>query len=86
MRRQLIRFLKKKFSKKIVSELEKRLNFYKKNNLNFEKVLDIGAHNGEWKELFQKIFPEIRLVLVFRFSLSPGILGSLVSKQLCGQQ
>ena len=34
MRRQLIRFLKTKFSKKIISELEKRLNFYKKNGLN----------------------------------------------------
>tara|TARA_Y100001970_G_C14082708_1_gene775613 strand:- start:54 stop:749 length:696 start_codon:yes stop_codon:yes gene_type:complete len=64
MRRQLIRFLKKKFSKKIVSELEKRLNFYKKNNLNFEKVLDIGAHNGEWKELFQKIFPESQILMI----------------------
>ena len=46
MRRQLIRFLKAKLSKKIISELEKRFSFYKKNGLSFKKVLDVGAHNG----------------------------------------
>ena len=64
MRRQIIRFLKAKFSKKIISELEKRFSFYKRNGLNFKKVLDIGAHNGEWKALFQNIFPDSDILMI----------------------
>lgn len=64
MRRKFKRFLKSTFSTRVITELEKRLNFYKKNNINFKKVLDIGAYKGEWKDLFQKIFPESDILMI----------------------
>jgi len=64
MRRKFKRFLKSTFSTRVITELEKRLNFYKKNDINFKKVLDIGAYKGEWKDLFQKIFPESDILMI----------------------
>ena len=64
MRRKFKRFLKSTFSKRVITELEKRLNFYKKNGINFKKILDIGAYKGEWKDLFQKIFPESDILMI----------------------
>jgi FkbM family methyltransferase len=64
MRRKFKRFLKSTFSTRVITELEKRLIFYKKNNINFKKVLDIGAYKGEWKDLFQKIFPESDILMI----------------------
>ena len=64
MRRKFKRFLKSTFSTPVITELEKRLNFYKKNGINFKKILDIGAYKGEWKDLFQKIFPESDILMI----------------------
>lgn len=64
MIRKIKRLLKSSFSKKFDSELEKRLKFYEKNGARFKKILDIGAYNGEWKDKFQKIFPESEILMI----------------------
>ena len=64
MRRSFKRFLKAKFAKKVVSELEKRLRFYENHGINFKKILDIGAYNGEWKDAIQKIFPQSEILMI----------------------
>ena len=64
MRRKFIRFLKATFSKRVLTELEKRLNFYKKKGINFKKILDIGAYKGEWRDSFQKLFPESDILMI----------------------
>ena len=34
---------------------EDRFNFYKKIGIKFNKVLDIGAYEGHWKDMFKSI-------------------------------
>lgn len=64
MIRKIKRLLESSFSKKINSELEKRLKFYKQNGAQFKKILDVGAYNGEWKDTVQKIFPESEILMI----------------------
>jgi len=64
MIRKIKRFLKSSFSKKIESELEKRLKFYKQNGAQFKKILDIGVYKGEWKDEVGKIFPESEILMI----------------------
>ena len=50
--------IEKKIKKifKILPEYDqkKRLCYYKSIGINFDRVLDIGAYIGSWKEMFQK--------------------------------
>ena len=60
--------IKKKIEKKIkkyfkiISEYnqEVRFNYYKSLGINFNKVLDIGAYLGTWKEMFEKLTELLR--------------------------
>ena len=65
-------FIKKKIDKKlrkflkIVPEYsqEVRLLYYKSLGIKFDKVLDIGAYIGTWKDMFKKIFPESNILMI----------------------
>jgi len=65
-------FIKKKINKKlrkflkIVPEYnqEVRLLYYKSLGIKFDKVLDIGAYIGTWKDMFKKIFPESNILMI----------------------
>ena len=60
--------IKKKIEKKIkkyfkiISEYkqEVRFNYYKSLGINFNKVSDIGAYLGTWKEMFEKLTELLR--------------------------
>ena len=51
---------------KIVPEYsqEVRLLYYKSLGIKFDKVLDIGAYIGTWKDMFKKIFPESNILMI----------------------
>ncbi len=42
----------------------KRLNFYKNKGINFLKVLDIGAFEGNWSKMLKKIFPNAYILMI----------------------
>jgi FkbM family methyltransferase len=42
----------------------KRLNFYKNKGINFLKVLDIGAFEGNWSKMLKKIFPNANILMI----------------------
>jgi FkbM family methyltransferase len=64
--------IKKKIEKKIrkffpiIPEYSQpaRFNYYKALGIKFEKVLDIGAYLGTWKDMFQKIFPGADILMI----------------------
>jgi FkbM family methyltransferase len=43
---------------------EERFKFYKNLGANFNKVLDIGAYEGEWKQMFQNLFPNSEILMI----------------------
>ena len=65
-------FIKKKIEKKLKKFLkiipeykqEVRFLYYKSLGIKFDKVLDIGAYLGTWKEMFQKIFTESKILMI----------------------
>ena len=64
--------IKKKVEKKlkrylnIIPEYKQEIRFYyyKSLGINFNKVLDIGAYLGTWKEMFEKIFPSSKILMI----------------------
>jgi FkbM family methyltransferase len=42
----------------------KRLEYYKKVNIDFKKVLDIGAYEGEWTKMFKSFYPEADVLML----------------------
>jgi FkbM family methyltransferase len=42
----------------------KRLEYYKKVDINFKKVLDIGAYEGEWTKMFKSFYPEADVLML----------------------
>ena len=42
----------------------KRLEYYKKVNINFNKVLDIGAYEGEWTKTFKYYYPTADVLMI----------------------
>jgi FkbM family methyltransferase len=64
--------LKSKIEKKIKKtfkilpeyDQKKRLYYYKSIGINFDKVLDIGAYIGSWKEMFQTIYPNADILMI----------------------
>lgn len=42
----------------------KRLEYYKKVDINFKKVLDIGAYEGEWTKAFKSFYPESNVLMI----------------------
>ena len=64
--------IKKKIQKKLRKFLkitpeyaqEERFLYYKSLGIKFDKVLDIGAYLGTWKDMFEKIFPESRILMI----------------------
>jgi len=60
--------IQKKLSKyfKIVPEYKQEVRFfyYKSLGIKFNKVLDIGAYLGTWKDMFEKIFPESKILMI----------------------
>jgi FkbM family methyltransferase len=42
----------------------KRLEYYKKVNIDFKKVLDIGAYEGEWAKMFKSFYPEADVLML----------------------
>jgi FkbM family methyltransferase len=42
----------------------KRLEYYKKVNIDFKKVLDIGAYEGEWTKMFKSLYPETNVLML----------------------
>ena len=60
--------IKKKIEKKIKKyfkiipeyKQEVRFNYYKSLGINFNKVLDIDAYLGTWKEMFEKLTELLR--------------------------
>ena len=60
--------IEKKFKKifKILPEYDqkKRLCYYKSIGINFDRVLDIGAYIGSWKEMFQTIYPNADILMI----------------------
>jgi len=42
----------------------KRLEYYKKVNIDFKKVLDIGAYEGEWTKMFKTFYPEANVLML----------------------
>ena len=42
----------------------KRLEYYKKVNIDFKKVLDIGAYEGEWTKMFKTLHPESDVLMI----------------------
>ena len=43
---------------------EDRFNFYKKIGIKFNKVLDIGAYEGHWKDMFKSIYPNSEVLMI----------------------
>ena len=43
---------------------EDRFNFYKKIGIKFNKVLDIGAYEGHWKDMFKSIYPNSEVFMI----------------------
>ena len=66
------KIIKKKIEKKIkkyfkiAPEYEQvvRFNYYKSLGIHFNKVLDIGAYLGTWKDMFQKVFPRADILMI----------------------
>ena len=60
--------IEKKIKKifKILPEYDqkKRLCYYKSIGINFDRVLDIGAYIGSWKEMFQTIYPNADILMI----------------------
>jgi len=64
--------IKKKIQKKLRKYLkfvpeykqEVRLLYYKSLGIKFDKVLDIGAYLGTWKDMFEEIFPESKILMI----------------------
>ena len=42
----------------------KRLEYYRKVNINFNKVLDIGAYEGEWTKTFKYYYPTADVLMI----------------------
>ena len=42
----------------------KRLEYYRKVNINFNKVLDIGAYEGEWTKTFKYYYPTSDVLMI----------------------
>ena len=42
----------------------KRLQYFKKINIDFKKVLDIGAYEGEWTKMFKSFYPEADVLML----------------------
>jgi FkbM family methyltransferase len=42
----------------------KRLEYYKKVNIDFKKVLDIGAYEGEWTKMLKSFYPEADVLML----------------------
>jgi FkbM family methyltransferase len=41
-----------------------RFFFYKKNGFNFNKVLDIGAYEGNWTKMFKQLYPFSKILMI----------------------
>jgi len=55
----------RKFIKAIPQhEQEVRFKHYKSLGITFNKVLDIGAYTGTWKDMFKKIFPDSDILMI----------------------
>ena len=55
----------RKFSKTVPEyKQEVRFFYYKSLGIKFDKVLDIGAYLGTWKDMFEKIFPESKILMI----------------------
>lgn len=42
----------------------KRLQYYKNIDINFKKVLDIGAYEGQWTKMFKTIYPNADVLMI----------------------
>ena len=62
------KWVKKKLRKFIKAipqhEQEVRFKHYKSLGITFNKVLDIGAYMGTWKDMFKKIFPDSDILMI----------------------
>jgi len=43
---------------------KKRIEYYKKVNIDFKKVLDIGAYEGNWTKTFKEFYPEADVLMI----------------------
>lgn len=56
---------------------KQRFFFYKKQGLNFQKVLDLGAFEGNWTKMFKRLFPSSQILMVEANSEKEKILSSV---------
>lgn len=47
-----------------MTNLEKRIAFLSSRNVDIKSVLDIGAHEGYWSQLFQHYFPDADILMI----------------------
>jgi FkbM family methyltransferase len=55
----------------------KRLQYYKNIDINFKKVLDIGAYEGEWTKMFKSFYPYADILMIEANTEKEEILKSI---------